>query len=115
MTKKGPVQKVMGQMRLLSSEDKPKLGKVSNAVKAELEETLQDAKAEVQRKQLEKEIEEDSIDVTLPGREPHGHRHPLSIVMELATDIFVDMGYHLVDGVEDAPEIENDYYCFTAL
>ena len=34
---------------------------------------------------------------------------------ELATDVFVDMGYALVDGVEDAPEIENDYYCFEAL
>lgn len=34
---------------------------------------------------------------------------------ELATDVFVDMGYTLVDGVEDAPEIENDYYCFEAL
>lgn len=46
---------------------------------------------------------------------PHGHRHPLSIMTELATDVFVDMGYTLVDGVEDAPEIENDYYCFEAL
>lgn len=46
---------------------------------------------------------------------PHGHRHPLSIMTELATDVFIDMGYSLVDGVEDAPEIENDYYCFEAL
>lgn len=46
---------------------------------------------------------------------PHGHRHPLSIMQELATDVFIDMGYTLVDGVEDSPEIENDYYCFEAL
>lgn len=50
-----------------------------------------------------------------PRHAPHGHRHPLSIMTELATDVFVDMGYTLVDGVEDAPEIENDYYCFEAL
>lgn len=36
-------------------------------------------------------------------------------MMELATDVFVDMGYTLVDGVKDSPEIENDYYCFEAL
>lgn len=48
-------------------------------------------------------------------RDAEGHRHPLSIMMELATDVFVDMGYDLVDGVKNAPEIENDFYCFEAL
>lgn len=120
MTKKGPVQKVMGQMRLLSNEDKPKLGKVSNVVKAKLEETLRNAKSALEGDAIAKEMETEKVDVTLPGIEsarhaPHGHRHPLSIMTELATDVFVDMGYTLVDGVEDAPEIENDYYCFEAL
>ncbi|CAM9383903.1 unnamed protein product, partial [Hapterophycus canaliculatus] len=120
MTKKGPVQKVMGQMRLLSNEDKARLGKVSNVVKATLEETLRSAKAALENAEIEKEMEKDKIDVTLPGirsgrHAPHGHAHPLSIMTELATDVFVDMGYTLVDGVENAPEIENDYYCFEAL
>ncbi|CAM9149040.1 unnamed protein product, partial [Scytosiphon promiscuus] len=125
MTKKGPVQKVMGQMRLLSNEDKARadtptargweLGKVSNVVKATLEETLRSAKAALENAEVEKEMEKDKIDVTLPGHAPHGHAHPLAIMTELATDVFVDMGYTLVDGVEDAPEIENDYYCFEAL
>ncbi|CBJ30142.1 phenylalanyl-tRNA synthetase [Ectocarpus siliculosus] len=120
MTKKGPVQKVMGQMRLLSPEDKPKLGKVSNVVKASLEETLKSSKDALENAAVEAEMEKDKVDVTLPGIQsgrhaPHGHRHPLSIMTELATDVFIDMGYSLVDGVEDAPEIENDYYCFEAL
>ncbi|CAB1096277.1 unnamed protein product [Ectocarpus sp. CCAP 1310/34] len=120
MTKKGPVQRVMGQMRLLSPEDKPKLGKVSNVVKASLEETLKSSKAALENAAVEAEMEKDKVDLTLPGIQsgrhaPHGHRHPLSIMTELATDVFIDMGYSLVDGVEDAPEIENDYYCFEAL
>eukprot|EP00611_Tribonema_gayanum_P004550 TRINITY_DN13744_c0_g1_i4.p1 TRINITY_DN13744_c0_g1~~TRINITY_DN13744_c0_g1_i4.p1 ORF type:complete len:441 (-),score=157.33 TRINITY_DN13744_c0_g1_i4:46-1323(-) len=119
LTKKGPVQKVMGQMRLLSPEDKPKLGKVSNEVKDTLETKLADRKNALEMAVIEAQIASETLDVTLPAipyaRHRTGHRHPLSIMQELAVDIFVDMGYDLVDGTVDAPEIENDYYCFEAL
>ncbi|CAM9146710.1 unnamed protein product, partial [Chrysoparadoxa australica] len=62
---------------------------------------------------------EEEIDVTLPGKmgAPRGlgHRHPITIMEELALQVLTDMGYDMVDGPEDAPEIETDYYCFTAL
>ena len=60
----------------------------------------------------EKRKERERIDVTLPGRRPRrGHLHPVTIVRQRLEDIFVAMGYT----VEDGPEIENDYYNFTAL
>ncbi len=59
-----------------------------------------------------KAIERERIDVTLPGRRPRrGHLHPITLVRQQIEDIFVSMGYT----VEDGPEIETEFYNFTAL
>jgi phenylalanyl-tRNA synthetase alpha chain len=56
--------------------------------------------------------EHERLDVTLPGRRPRrGHLHPITLVRQRLEDIFVSMGY----AVEDGPEIETDFYNFTAL
>jgi len=115
--KKGPVQKVMARMRDLPNEDKPKLGKFVNEVKQVLEEAVEAAKERLKDKELDKYIEDTTFDVTLPGLwyKPVGHRHPLQMTMEKTVDIFRELGFDEIDGVEYSPYIESDYYCFEAL
>ena len=116
--KKGPINKVMSYMRVLPNEDKPKLGAVVNEIKSELEAVVAAKKEEMEMLEIEKQMEEERIDVTMPGLNPAfrtGRRHPLSMTMEKAVDIFVSLGYDTVTEVKDSPEIETDYYCFEAL
>jgi phenylalanyl-tRNA synthetase alpha chain len=115
--KKGPINKVMSYMRLLPNEDKPKLGAVVNQIKDDLEATVQERMRRVTYRN-EREMESQKIDVTLPGTSRMadiGRRHPLSMTMEKAVDIFTKLGYDTVTECEDSPEIETDYYCFEAL
>jgi len=116
--KKGPINRVMGYMRLLSSEDKPRLGAVVNEIKQELEKTVAERKEALAVEEIERQMELEKIDVTMPGvmrTADIGRRHPLSMTMEKAVDIFTELGYDTVTECEDSPEIETDYYCFEAL
>ena len=105
-------------MRLLSNADKPKLGAVVNEIKDELETVVNQRKEEMELLEIEKQMEGEKLDVTIPGLPPTGRvgrRHPLSMTMEKAVDIFVSLGYDTVTECKDSPEIETDYYCFEAL
>ena len=116
--KKGPINKVMSYMRNLSNEDKPKLGAVVNEIKADLESVVAQRKELMEMNEIEGTMQEEAIDVTLPGlthTADIGRRHPLSITMEKAVDIFTSLGYDTVTDCEDSPEIETDFYCFEAL
>lgn len=116
--KKGPVQRAMNSMKLLSNDDKPKLGAVVNEIKNQLDHSMQQRKEFLIQNELEEAMENDRIDVTMPGTTRMvdvGRRHPLSMTMEKAIDIFVSLGYDTVTGCDVSPEIETDYYCFTAL
>jgi phenylalanyl-tRNA synthetase alpha chain len=118
MGKKGPIGQTMGYMRSLSDEDKPKLGVVVNQVKETLEILMSDAKERLENAEMESAMMLDKIDVTKPGLHPTGdigRRHPLSMTMEKAVDIFTNLGYDTVTDCKDSPEIENDYNCFEAL
>ncbi|GAX22116.1 phenylalanyl-tRNA synthetase alpha chain [Fistulifera solaris] len=116
--KKGPINKAMGYMRLLSNEDKPKLGAVVNEIKEALETRVTESMKQLEIGMIEEKMKAEYIDVTMPGisRYPDiGRRHPLSMTMEKAIDIFTSLGYDTVTSVEDSPEIETDYNCFEAL
>ena len=117
--KKGPLNHIMGQMRVLSSTDKPKLGLVVNQIKAQMEHDMTRKLQDLQLFNIQRQMELDRIDVTQPGliRQAHwtGRRHPLGMTMEKALDVFVQLGYDTVTDVKDSPEIETDYYCFEAL
>lgn len=116
--KKGVINDAMSFMRLLSPEEKPKLGVVLNEIKEQMETIVTERKEELNLMEITSRMEEEAIDVTLPGlrkSRSFGHRHPLSMTIEKAVDIFVKLGYDTVTDVEDSPEIENDYYCFEAL
>jgi phenylalanyl-tRNA synthetase alpha chain len=106
--KKGHVTAVLKKLGELSEEERPLIGQLANRVKAELSELLERAKDRLKTAGVKKEF----LDVTIQGREPlRGHLHPINIVNKEICDIFVKMGYRIVQG----PQVELDYYNFEAL
>uniref|UniRef100_A0A7S3LIF5 Phenylalanine--tRNA ligase alpha subunit n=1 Tax=Amphora coffeiformis TaxID=265554 RepID=A0A7S3LIF5_9STRA len=108
----------MGYMRQLPNEDKPKLGAVVNQVLDEVESKVQEVLKDLKNQEILKAMENEKIDVTQPGLNRFadiGRRHPLSMTMEKAVDIFTQLGYDTITEAEFSPEVETDYYCFEAL
>src|SRR5262249_32776862 len=92
----------------IPADARPRAGARANAIKQEIEAALAAAEAEAASGAERR----DALDITLPGVVPTlGAVHPLAILQREIEEIFVEMGYR----VEDGPEIETDYYNFTAL
>ncbi len=110
--KKGSLTAVLKQMGKLSAEERPIMGQIANAVRAELESRLESRKAQLEAAALEARLAAESIDVTIPGTPvAMGHQHPMNKVLQEVKEIFIGMGYQIVDG----PEIEEASYNFTRL
>ena len=110
--KKGELTAVLKQMGRLSAEERPVMGQIANSVRASLEEKLEQRKAELQAAALERLLAEEAVDVTIPGKEVEmGHQHPMNKVLQEVKEIFIGMGYQIVDG----PEVEEADYNFTRL
>ena len=110
--KKGELTAVLKMMGKLSAEERPVMGALANTVRAEIEEKLEAAKAAIGAKVLEARLAAEAVDVTIPGDEVvMGHQHPMNMVLQEIKDIFVGMGYTVVDG----PEVEYADYNFTRL
>lgn len=116
--KKGSVTSIMKTVGKLKAEERPQLGAAVNKAKDELLELIKERKETLEDELIEKQQESEWIDVTMPGIRPRptvGRIHPITSTMDLATDIFLELGYELVDDMELNREIETDYYCFEAL
>ena len=110
--KKGELTAVLKMMGKLSTEERPIMGQMANSVRAEIEAKLEEAKASIGAKVLEAKLAAEAIDVTIPGEEVTlGHQHPMNMVLQQVKDIFVGLGYTVVDG----PEVELASYNFTRL
>ena len=110
--KKGELTQVLKSMKDVAAEDRPKIGQMVNEARTSIEEKIEKKKKDFEKKVLEEKIKKETIDVTLPGKAPViGHKHPNQIALEDVEDIFVGMGYQVVEG----PEVEYDYYNFEAL
>ena len=110
--KKGELTAVLKQMGKLSPEERPVMGQIANSVRAEIEAKLEQCKASISAKVLEAKLASEAVDVTIPGKEISlGHQHPMNQVLQEVKDIFVGMGYTVVDG----PEVELAAYNFTRL
>ena len=110
--KKGELTAVLKMMGKLSPEERPIMGQMANAVRAEIEAKLDECKASIGAKVLEAKLASEAIDVTIPGDEIElGHQHPMNMVLQEIKDIFVGLGYTVVDG----PEVELASYNFTRL
>ena len=110
--KKGELTAVLKQMGKLSPEERPVMGQVANAVRADIEAKLEQRKAVINAAVLEQKLASEAIDVTIPGDAvAMGHEHPMNQVLQQIKDLFVGMGYTIVDG----PEVELSDYNFTKL
>ena len=110
--KKGELTAVLKMMGKLSPEERPVMGQMANAVRAEIEAKLEECKASIGAKVLEAKLAAEAIDVTIPGDTVElGHQHPMNMVLQEVKDIFVGMGYTVVDG----PEVEYAANNFTRL
>ena len=110
--KKGELTSVLRGMGALSSEERPVVGQIANEIRAEIEAALTEKAQAMKQKQLEQQLKNEKIDVTMPAAAPRmGHVHPLTQVQRTIEDIFIGMGFSIAEG----PEVEYDYYNFQAL
>ncbi len=110
--KKGPLAELLASIPTLPPEERKPVGQGVNRLKGELAEALAERRAALEREALERERSGAGFDPTLPAaRVRRGSLHPLTQVRREVEDIFLSMGY----GVLDGPEVELDYYNFQAL
>lgn len=106
--KKGLVADLFKKFGQLEVELKRRYGKAVNQLKSEAEAAIR----ELQEQLLEKGVQEEYFDHTLPGQPfPRGHLHPVTVTMNHIIELFREMGF----GIEFGPEVETDYYNFQAL
>ena len=110
--KKGELTGILRQMGKLTAEERPQMGQLANQLRTELEETLETRRTALNEARLEMKLLQETVDVTLPGKkQPQGHKHPMYNVLDQIKDIFIGMGFEIVDG----PEVELSDYNFTKL
>jgi phenylalanyl-tRNA synthetase alpha chain len=110
--KQGSLTELLKGLGKLSAEERPKAGAAINQAKQRVETLIQSQRDAILGKQLDAKLAAESIDVTLPGRrQGTGGLHPIARVQERVERLFATMGFSVADG----PEIENDFYNFTAL
>ena len=110
--KKGELTSVLRGMKELSAEERPVIGQVANEVRSQIEVRLEERRKMLGSIAMEAKLEREKLDVTMPGKHPRlGHKHPLYKTLEEVQNIFIGMGYNVVDG----PEVESQYYDFEAL
>ncbi|WP_291257550.1 phenylalanine--tRNA ligase subunit alpha [Flavonifractor sp.] len=101
--KKGELTAVLKQMGRLSAEERPVIGQLANEVRAALEEALETRGRQLEAKALEDQLRAEAVDVTIPGKSVKlGHRHPMYIALDALKEIFIGMGFTVLDG----PEVE---------
>jgi phenylalanyl-tRNA synthetase alpha chain len=96
----------------LAPDDRKEVGRVANVASREIEDALSSKTGELAAEEREQRLRAEAVDVTLPGTPfPKGHLHPSMRVIDDVVDFFVGLGYRVAEG----PEVETDYYNFTAL
>ena len=110
--KKGALTAVLKQMGGLSAEERPIIGQLANEVREALTTALEQEQKRIEKAALDARLELEQVDVTIPGKPVElGHRHPMYIALDEIKDIFVGMGFQVLDG----PEVELAEYNFDKL
>lgn len=110
--KTGEISSLMKNLRDVPPEERPSVGKLLNALRQWTEEKFAAIETRIKDFELKKKVADEKIDVTLPGRvESDGAYHPNTLIRDELISVFAGMGFEVFEG----PEIENDYYNFTAL
>ncbi len=103
---------VMSGMRDIPKEERPAFGKLVNEYKEKIEGLFAEREVVVRQMEMEKKYASERIDITMPGKKyKAGALHPITLVKNELIDVFAGMGFTVFEG----PEIETDYYNFTAL
>ena len=110
--KKGELTAVLKMMKDVSADERPKVGKWVNDARETIEGKLEECRTKIEAEHLEAQMKAEAIDVTLPSKMLEiGHSHPCTIALREVEDVFIGMGYEVIEG----PEIEYDEYNFTKL
>jgi phenylalanyl-tRNA synthetase alpha chain len=111
--RKAELTSILRGIAELPAEERGKVGATANQARKELEGLIESRAATLDAGELESQLGEDRIDVTLPGAPPRpvGHIHLITRTMRQIEDVMVGLGYRVMEG----PEVEHDYYNFTAL
>ena len=110
--KKGELTAVLRGMGKVSPAERPIIGQLANEVRATIETALAEKAEQQKKKEMERRLLSEKLDVTLPGKVQNvGHRHPIAQTEEMLREIFIGMGFSIAEG----PEVEYDYYNFEAL
>ena len=110
--RKSRLTEILRSISSLPPEQRPVVGKLGNIVRVELEKLVEEREGTLSSASLEQALAAERIDVTLPGVPlPLGHQHLITRTIREVEDIFLGMGYQVAEG----PEIEFEYYNFTAL
>ena len=110
--KKGEITAILKQMGSLSAEERPVIGQLANQIRVEIEEAIAKKGAELTARSMTERLISETVDVTIPGKEfPVGRRHPMTVVLDEAKEIFIGMGFSIAEG----PEVELSAYDFDRL
>ena len=110
--KKGELTVVLRGMGNISPEERPVIGSLVNQVRDELEALIQEKEKEFKRKERNRKLETENIDVTEPSKKIElGSYHPITQIIQEVEEIFLGMGYQIADG----PEVEKAIYNFDKL
>lgn len=110
--KKGELTGILKGMGKLSAEERPVVGQLANEIRDDINKYLDEKSAYIKKQAQYAKLARETIDVTLPGKNlPEGTKHPLTMVMDDAKEIFTGLGFEVAEG----PEVESDYYNFEAL
>ena len=110
--KKGEITAILKGMGSLTPDARKEVGEAANKARGIIEAEIAKQQTIIQAQQLEARLAAEFVDVTMPGtKHPIGRRHPLNLVLDEIKDIFLGMGFDVVEG----PEVEFDYYNFEAL
>lgn len=111
--KSGEFTQIMKSLRDMSVSGRKEAGKLANDLKKQLEEMITGKQQEIKSREIDNLSDTESIDVTQPSlpKKESGHLHPITIIQNKLEDLFASMGFMVADG----PELESDYYNFTAV
>ena len=110
--KAGEIPRLMTELKNVSADERPKLGKLINEFKGWAEKRFDEAEEVIKKDELAKKNAGEAVDITMPAvKNETGSLHPTTLIRQQMIDIFTGMGFDVFEG----PEVETDYYNFTAL
>jgi phenylalanyl-tRNA synthetase alpha chain len=110
--KKGSVQSLMLELKSCTSDERPHMGKLINDLKDEITLHFENSLIRLQNEEIEKRLEKEIIDPTLPGSKQNlGKLHPVQQMMDKIVEILIGMGF----SVQSGPDVDTEYYNFEGL